>query len=399
MIFSPKQKAAMRAIASGGFSHLLAGAIRSGKSYSAMLAFLAKTAEHPKSLHVLAGRSLQAMKAELLGTVEELAGRMGAAFEYKRQDGLIRVGDTRYMVFAGDNEASYTRVRSLTVGSAFVDEATLVPQSFFTELLGRLTYADSQVVCTCNPSYPKHWLKADYLDQGKFDTAWEFQCADNPTLAAETIARYETLFSGAFYDRNIRGLWVDASGIIYSMRRVEPRLLGEIRHVDLGLDYGVQTVSALVALATLRDGRRRVLGGFYHDAAVHGPLTDAQLADKIEAVAAAHRARQLVLPHDAASLRAELRTRKLRFTLRQADLDVLSGIKECMNGFQSGDLAVIDGEETQHLQDELASYQWDDKKQDVPIKENDHAPDAMRYVYYALARRRGVKPTRLPKGL
>lgn len=38
---------------------------------------------------------------------------------------------------------------------------------------------------------------------------------DNPGLSEKTLERYENMYTGVFYDRFIRGLWVVAEGLIY----------------------------------------------------------------------------------------------------------------------------------------------------------------------------------------
>lgn len=42
-----------------------------------------------------------------------------------------------------------------------------------------------------------------------------FTMADNLALDPAVRARYETMYTGVFYDRYIRGLWVAAEGRIY----------------------------------------------------------------------------------------------------------------------------------------------------------------------------------------
>lgn len=42
-----------------------------------------------------------------------------------------------------------------------------------------------------------------------------FTMEDNLALPAKIRKRYEGLYSGVFYDRYIRGLWVAAEGVIY----------------------------------------------------------------------------------------------------------------------------------------------------------------------------------------
>lgn len=38
---------------------------------------------------------------------------------------------------------------------------------------------------------------------------------DNPGLTEKVVEQYESMFSGVFYDRFIRGLWILAEGLVY----------------------------------------------------------------------------------------------------------------------------------------------------------------------------------------
>ena len=40
---------------------------------------------------------------------------------------------------------------------------------------------------------------------------------DNPSLTPAILKRYETLYSGAFYERFVEGKWVAAQGLVYPM--------------------------------------------------------------------------------------------------------------------------------------------------------------------------------------
>lgn len=44
-----------------------------------------------------------------------------------------------------------------------------------------------------------------------------FTMRDNPSLTPAILKRYETLYSGAFYERFVEGKWVAAQGLVYPM--------------------------------------------------------------------------------------------------------------------------------------------------------------------------------------
>lgn len=62
-----------------------------------------------------------------------------------------------------------------------------------------------------------HWLKLEWIDKltEKNAIRIHFTMEDNPSLSQKVIDRFKQMYSGVFYDRFIRGLWVLSEGIIY----------------------------------------------------------------------------------------------------------------------------------------------------------------------------------------
>ena len=68
---------------------------------------------------------------------------------------------------------------------------------------------------------------------------------------------------------------------------------------------------------------------------------------------------------------------KHRFKVRRAKNDVLDGIQKTASALQLGLIKVNDC--NKRTIEEYNLYSWDDKADDKPIKEHDHAMDATRY--------------------
>jgi phage terminase large subunit len=82
----------------------------------------------------------------------------------------------------------------------------------------------------------------------------------------------------------------------------------------------------------------------------------------------------------AATFKKQLR--KDGFTsIKDADNSVLDGIRNVASALTAGKLLIH--ESCKHLISELQNYVWDDKARErgleAPLKQNDHAPDALRY--------------------
>ena len=79
--------------------------------------------------------------------------------------------------------------KAWTIHSALIDEATLMSENFFETAMSRLTFQNSKVWATCNPSFPLHYIKTKWIDQGKFLDHIQFSFEDNPALDEETKAK------------------------------------------------------------------------------------------------------------------------------------------------------------------------------------------------------------------
>ena len=98
-----------------------------------------------------------------------------------------------------------------------LDEVALMPRSFVEQAIARCSVAGSKFWFNCNPESPNHWFYTEWIQKSAERKALyiHFTMKDNPALSAETVLRYEKLFSGTFYQRFIEGKWVKAEGLVY----------------------------------------------------------------------------------------------------------------------------------------------------------------------------------------
>lgn len=68
---------------------------------------------------------------------------------------------------------------------------------------------------------------------------------DNPILSEHEINRAERLYSGVFYDRYIKGLWVSAEGVIYKQYvdnsakyMIDKNDIPRLQYINIGVDFG-----------------------------------------------------------------------------------------------------------------------------------------------------------------
>lgn len=397
--FSSKQRALIEAISFSDNAIVAAqGAVRSGKTHGAIFGFLTwSQAEFDDHWFIIAGQSLASVRRNVLRPLISLLVRLRVPYVWQEQKSELTVGKLTYLFVGANTERAQDRIQGLTAAGAFLDEAVLLPRSFIMQVIARLTFANSKLLCTYNPDSPWHWFKKEVVD-ALHPQVIKFGLNDNPVLAEETKARYRRMFSGVFYERFVLGEWAAAEGAIYPHFKVVASA-GDERpiFVDWAIDYGLASVHAGLKIAGYADGRCVVTDEYYRDARTAG-----QISDDLFLTELVHR---FETPVDrvwcdpaAASIKLHLRAGKL--PVRDANNDVLEGIKATSVRLTNGALTV--SEKCTNLIAELRGYRWDSKKQDdgidAPVKSNDHACDALRYFVMARMALYSGKISQKPKG-
>lgn len=373
------------------------GSVRSGKTVASLLAFvIAVAAAGPSGLILICGRSLQTIERNVFEPLQDpaLFGPLARHIHHTRgATTAVILGRTVHLIGASDVRAE-GRLRGLTAQLAYVDEATLVPESFWTQLLARLSTPGARLLATTNPDSPRHWLKTGYLDRAHELNlrAWHFKLADNPSLTRQYVADLTAEYVGLWRRRMIDGAWVVAEGAVFDIwdeqQHVVDTLPPMVRYWAAA-DYGTTNPFALLTLGLGTDGRLYVTSEWRHDSKkAHRQMTDAEYSQAVRAHLAAHRVEPewTFIDPSAASMITQLWADGHPGVTR-ADNDVSSGIRSVSTALGSGLLRVH--RSCTGLLDEIPGYSWDPaasaKGEDRPIKTADHSVDALRYVLHSTA--------------
>ncbi|MBQ8647443.1 MAG: PBSX family phage terminase large subunit [Oscillospiraceae bacterium] len=122
-----------------------------------------------------------------------------------------------FYIYGGKDESSYMLIQGITLAGVMLDETALMTRSFVEQALARCSVEGSKFWFNCNPAGPKHWFYEEWVCKAEEKNALHlhFEMRDNPSLSEEMLRRYESLYTGVFYQRYILGLWVNAEGTIY----------------------------------------------------------------------------------------------------------------------------------------------------------------------------------------
>lgn len=380
------------------------GSVRSGKTIASIIAWIDYVRRGPRGDLLMVGKTERTLKRNILGPIVEMLGKRARLVEGA---GEMWIGTQRiYLVGANDVRAEQ-KIRGMTLAGAYVDEATLIPESMWRMLGTRLSVRRAQLFATTNPDNPRHWLKL-ILDQastwlrpdgtvvrggGELDlTRFSFTLADNPHLDPEYLKALKAEYQGLWRRRFILGEWVIAEGAIYDMwdesRHVVPAAAVPRmdRMVAVGIDYGTRNPFA-AELVGIAAGKLWALDQWRWDSAAQKrQLTSQQYAEAVKGWVANRGIEWIYVDPSAADFRQTLYSAGVPGVMA-ANNDVVPGIRTVASMLGADKLMISDA--CTGLISEFAGYAWDEKAallgQDKPIKVNDHDLDALRYAVHSSA--------------
>jgi len=382
---SPKQIESIQN--STGRQSLWCGSVRSGKTFSSILRFISLCQTLPKGDALICGVSRDTVQRNILPSLCELCN---IPLPTSKSNTMMLLGRRVHLLGAPD-ESAVRRIKGATLALAYLDELTDIPEPFYKMILSRLSVDDAKLIATTNPESPTHWLKEKVIDNPDINlTVFYFGLEDNPSLSQSYKDELTKEYSGVWYDRYILGQWTRAEGVVFDGFDPAINVVDEIKRTRgikiAGCDYGTTNPTCvLVADIKVNEWPQIYIEKeFYFDPAVKGfTMTDGEQADAIFDFLKGENIEALYVDPAAASLKLELQRKDL--PVINAKNDVLTGIKHC-NKFLS-QLNIVINRGCKNLIKQLQSYSWDpkmtDKGIDAPIKKEDHAADAFKYLCFS----------------
>lgn len=385
-VFTPKQKQVVHAYLNEDFKYMiLAGAVRSGKTYIDNFLFLMdlrrakQLAEkngdkHPQ--YILAGYSSGTIYNNVISSLEKQFG-----FDLRAD----RHG--HYNLFGIDIVPAFTgsirglgSIRGMTSYGAYVNEASLAVEDVFQEIVSRCSVEHSHIIADSNPDNPQHWLKTKFIDNDdpKARTVYyHFTIDDNPTLAPDYVESLKASKSGMFYERDILGLWVTGEGTVYSdfdksTMVIERSKLPDSLTYTAGVDWGFDHPTAIMVVG--HDDK----GNYYLVDEAYGQFQ--QVDPHWIGVAQEFRKKYGTnMPFWCDTARTEhIRNfQQHHINAKYGYKNVLDGVEKVAALIKQHKFYVVEGAAPNFI-NEIYQYVWDEKT-GAPVKDHDHAQDAVRY--------------------
>ena len=380
------------------------GAVRSGKTVIMSLSFVLWAFQTFNGENFgMAGKTIGSFKRNVWFWLKLIL--IGRGFCIRKLPDLdnanayvISKGDVEnyFFIFGGKDEKSQDLVQGFTAAGFFFDEVTLMPESFVNQCIARCSVDGSKLWFNCNPDGPFHWFKLDWVDDviNRNALRIQFKLEDNPSLSAKKIEQYKRQFRGVFYERFILGLWVIAEGVIYSMFKHEmvidrvPKTI-VMRRKWIGVDYGQSNATVFLLIGLGSDNKLYILDEYYHvgkESQIQ--KSPSKYAKDFKKWLIKNGAEGMYVKYEhifcdpsAKGFMLQMFEEGVR-GIKQADNEVLKGI-ELISSIIDNDLLRVLRHCTNTIK-EFSAYRWDPKAQekgeDKPVKQHDHAMDALRYV-------------------
>lgn len=392
---SPRQNLAMTWWNRPGFKGydgiICDGSVRSGKTVAMTVGFIMwAMSRFENQTFALCGKTIESLRRNVTNHIPEWLGGIFSVREHRSENKItISAGGRKntFYLFGGRDESSAGLIQGITLAGILLDEVVLMPRSFVEQAVARCSVTGSKLWFNCNPGGPSHWFYVNWILRCTEMNMLHlhFTMDDNYSLTKEIKERYEKLYTGVFYDRFIRGLWVVAEGLVYPM-------FDKARHVTkdtegfgeyyISIDYGTINPTAM-GLWRVHKQTAVMVKEYYHDSRKERQQkTDEEYYADLVAFATGYKIKRLIIDPSAASFK-ELIRRKGAFAVMDAKNDVIDGIRFTGSMLNKGQLMIHSS--CKNTIREFGEYRWDEKAEtDKVIKENDHSMDQMRYLCYTL---------------
>lgn len=366
---------------------------RTGKSYSASIAALAKLLEPNQQVMVVAPNfNLSSIIWDNINTfIHQLELETAQNNAKERVIKLIN-GSTFRLLSAANRETLIGRAANLLI----VDEAAIIEnEEYFNRDLRPVlsTYPDSRVLFITTPRGKANYIYEFYMrgqPNNEFtDPEWgsaKFPWTANPRLSEKDIKAAERTMSKALFRQEYHCDWATFEGQIYSMDEdshlaqiVGPIVKKNDTRYDYiaGLDMGYRDETVFVVIAT--NGRQFFVIDYYMTKEASISIIAEEIKrlqtkwgiDNIYIDAAAQQSKaDLAYDHD--------------IYCDNAVKSVQDGIKFLQNLVEKKDL-LIDKDHARYIFDKVSTYRWHPNSEiEKPIHDDSsHASDALRYAIYS----------------
>lgn len=294
--------------------------------------------------------------------------------DFNKSNMIITLKNGAEVLFrSGDNPE---HLRGPNLHWAWIDEGALAHPATWDIVIGRLRAGGTAGPCwvTTTPKGRTNWV----YEALKTMTVFNVTTLENPYASEEWKDSLVTRYSGQFLRQEVYGEFVSFEGLVYPMFHpsihIKERAPTEFEEFGIAVDEGYTHPAAILQIYAGSDDNYHIAKEFYKS----GKL-QADIVDIVYKWANGSYNVPVIVDSAAAGLIAALRNTGLQVVPRKGK--VMDGIRRVQNLLDPGEYKnpriTIDPSCVNTIT-EFETYSWKDNR-DEPIKEFDHAMDALRY--------------------
>lgn len=396
---------------------ILSGPSETGKTWASLHRLNRDMLRYPGAQAAIVRKTYQSMHGSVLQTFRRILGKdtLVHSFGGEKPEWFDYPNGSRVFVGGMDNPQ---KVLSSERDIIFVNQAEELDLDDWETLTTRTTGRGSvmpytQIYGDCNPSHSRHWI----LEREPLRMLYS-QHEDNPTLfddrgviteqGIRTLAVLDGL-TGTRKERLRFGKWVSAEGAVYAdwdpaIHMIDPFPIPDDWARYRVIDFGFVNPFVCQWWAEDSDGRLYRYRELYQT-----NLLTHDAADEINRLSEGEKYQWTAADHDA-SERATLHSKGIHS--RGARKDVQGGIQAVQERLPKQaddkpriflmrgalvrrDPLLVERKLPTCTEEEIDGYVWAKSNtgqaaKEVPVKENDHGLDAMRYMVYTKGKGKGV---------
>jgi PBSX family phage terminase large subunit len=369
------------------------GGVGSGKTTGGTLRVGRHVADwNPGEMGVIVSPTVPMMRNAIIPELRKwgLLDRPGV--EFKRSENRIEyANDSVVILESANNDRKIERLRAMNLAWAWVDEAAYLPAKVYRILNDRLRVGQYRNLFATTTPRGFNWVYDEFAD---LTDPVERSVADGQLLRTDTttaivgvstrsnpgnpddyIRRQERQRSGEGYEQEIEGEFVNFEGLVYDWfdeDNLVDDVPGDYDEVIYGVDWGHNNPA--VVLPLLRDGESWVVADEWYERRCTTGDQARAAADFVEEYG------EGVIycdPSEPSNIH-EFR-RDYGLPAKPAENDVSPGIRKVTEHRDA--LSVV--RRCQNVRTEFSQYQYKDGGAgEAPLKQNDHALDALRYALF-----------------
>lgn len=401
-------------VASDARDHAFVSGLGAGKTAAGVVRAWANAERwNAGELGMIVAPTVPALKNAILPVMREF-GLLGPC-EYRgkgaEEPGIHTPSGSRIILESADNDRKIERLRGPNLAWVWMDEAASISERAWEILAGRLRTGDYRNAFVTTTPKGRNWVYERFYE-GEDRTAhrsdpYEVLRVDdrrgvfgvpswlNPHNPEDYVERLEREYEGQFYEQEVLGAFTDFDGLVFPWFDADEHVVddapapGGYDEAVYGVDWGHNNPA--VAVAIVRHGDRWTVAEEWYERR----CTVNDHARALEDLVKRYGAGPIYCdPSEPANVQ----------TLQRNDLDARGAENAVTPGIQHV-ASLRDGlrvaAHCQNVRNEFSQYQYKDGgDSDDPLKQHDHAMDALRYALFSheakptIRRRNGGGPTK-----